>query len=247
MYLRILLVSLFFFITIPFQVWSSDTLPGLTKEMAAEFLREIEGEVLSVKPSEIPEFSQVAMKMQGQVIPLYLHNSGIYLFSGNVINLQQRKNLTEEHFRQLNPVALDQIPLDDALSLGSSTAPQQVIVFTDPDCPFCSQLHNVLVEAVKDHPEVVFHIKLTPLKKSSYQTAKSIVCNQSMEQLELAFSGTTIAVTECESDAVDKNIALAKSLGIRGTPTLVLPNGQVAPGYRPLNELLKLIEENKVQ
>ncbi|MBN1958069.1 MAG: DsbC family protein [Desulfuromonadales bacterium] len=247
MFLRILLTVSLLLLTIPAQLWSSDVAPGLTQDMAAEFLREIEGEVISVEPSEIPGFSRVGMKIQGQVIPLYLHNSGSYLFSGNVIDLKHRKNLTEEHFRQLNPVALDQIPLDDALSLGSPTATIQVIVFTDPDCPFCSQLHHVISRIVEERPDIVFHIKLTPLKESSYQTAKSIVCNKSMDQLELAFSGAPVPVSECASDAIDNNLTLAKELGIHGTPTLVLPNGQLAPGYRPQEELLKLIEENKAQ
>ena len=227
-------------------VWASEQTAEMTQATAAQILQDIQGEVVSVEPSEIPGFYRVAMKIQDKVIPLYLDNSGTFLISGNIIDLKQRKNLTEEHFRQLNPAALDKIPLDDALTLGAADAPTQIIVFTDPHCPFCSQLHQVLLEAVKADPKLAFRIKLLALKQGSYEIAKSIICNRSLEQLEMAFSGATVPVTDCETDAINNNLALAQSLGINGTPTLILPNGQIAPGYRPLDELQKLIEENSV-
>lgn len=228
-------------------VWATGQTIEMTEATAAQILQDIQGEVVSVELSEIPGFYQVAMKMQGKVIPLYLDNSGTFLISGNIIDLKQRKNLTEEHFRQLNPVALDKIPLDDVLTLGAAEAPQQIIVFTDPHCPFCSQLHQVLLGAVKANPKLAFRIKLLPLKQGSYQIARTIICNRSLEQLEMAFSGATVPVTDCETETINNNLTLAQNLGINGTPTLILPNGQIAPGYYPLDELLKLIEENKAQ
>lgn len=223
---------------------ASENKDPMSVERAKTLLNGIDGQVISVKESDIPGFSRIGMKMKDQIVPLYLDDSGRFLFSGNVIDLKQRKNLTEEHFRQLNPIDHEQIPLNNALTLGRSDAPQQTIVFTDPDCPFCSKLHKVLLEAVDVNSDLAFQIMVTPLKQSSYQTAKTILCNQSLEQLEQAFSGASLTVTECDSNTVDDNIALARALGIQGTPTLILPNGQLKPGYRPLDELLKLISNN---
>ncbi|NOR49752.1 MAG: hypothetical protein GQ530_01800 [Desulfuromonadales bacterium] len=39
---------------------------------------------------------------------------------------------------------------------------------------------------------------------------------------------------------------MAQSLGIRSPPTLILPNGQIAPGYKSLEALLDLIDMSKV-
>lgn len=226
-------------------VLHADQSSALTLKQATDYLHEIEGEVVSVDTAEIPGFTRVGMSMNGQIIPLYLDNSGTYLLSGNIIDLKGRKNLTEELFRQLNPIDITQIPLDDALILGRPDAPQRTIVFTDPDCPYCSKLHKVLVEAVKTNPDLSFFIKVTALKKSSHAVAKTILCNRSLEQLEQAFSGITPPAAECETDQVDANIALAQELGIRGTPTLLLPNGSLHPGYRPLDGLLTLIRANQ--
>ncbi|MCK5912567.1 MAG: DsbC family protein [Desulfuromusa sp.] len=220
-------------------------LQPLTKAAAIEALRGIQGEVISVDPAEAPGLYRVAMRMQGKVIPIYLDASGSYLFTGNVIRLKDRKNLTEADYQQLNPIDTSNIPLDDALTLGSPDATQQIIVFTDPHCPYCSKLHKVLHEAVKVNPDLAFHTKLIPLKKSSKKISQTIICNKSMEQLEMAFSGQSLPEPSCETDAIEENLKLAQKLGIRGTPTLVLPNGKISPGYRPLDELLKLISENQ--
>jgi thiol:disulfide interchange protein DsbC len=217
----------------------------LTKAAAIEALQGIQGEIISVEPAEVPGLYRVAMKMQGRIIPIYLDASGSYLFSGNIIRIKDRKNLTEAYAQQLNPVDFASIPLDEGLTLGNPDATKQVIVFTDPHCPYCSKLHKVLHEAVKANPDLAFHIKLIPFKQSSKNVARTIVCNKSMEQLDLAFSGQSLPDTSCEADIIEKNLALAQKLGIHGTPTLILPNGQVSSGYRPLEELLKLIEENK--
>lgn len=218
----------------------------LTKAAATKALQGIQGEVLSVEPAEVPGLYQVAMRMQGKTVPIYLDASGSYLFTGNIIRLKDRKNLTEAHYQQLNPVDISNIPLDDGLTLGNPDATQQILVFTDPHCPYCTKLHKVLHEAVKTNPDLAFHTKLIPFKKSSKEISKTIICNKSMEQLEMAFSGQSLPEPDCETNVIEENLKIAQKLGIRGTPTLILPNGKISPGYRNLKELLKLIEDNRV-
>ena len=251
--MRLVLPFLMLFILSAFPTYAAST-PGnsgdqkevqvLTKEGAIKALQGIQGEVISVTPAEIPGLFRVAMKMQGKIIPIYLDASGSYLITGNVIRIKDRRNLTQAYFQKLNPVDTSTIPLEDALILGNPEASQKVIVFTDPHCPHCSKLHNVLHEAVKANPDLVFYIKLLAFKQSSRKISQTILCNKSMQQLEMAYSGQALPEPECKSDIVEKNLALAQKLGIRGTPTVILPNGQLSSGYRPLKDLLKLIAEN---
>lgn len=217
----------------------------LTKAAATEALQGIQGEVISVEPAEFPGLYRVAMRMQGKVVPIYLDASGSYLFTGSIIRIKDRKNLTEAHYQKLNPVDTASIPREDGLTLGNPNATQQIFVFTDPHCPFCIKLHKVLKEAVKVNHDLAFHTKLIPLQ-SPEKIIRTIICNKSMEQLEMAFSGQTLPEPNCETDAVKENSKLAQKLGIHGTPTLILPNGFISPGYRSLEQLLELIEENRV-
>ena len=247
--MRPALLLLIFLLTPPLVFAASNSTTSsqtvLTKESAIKALNGIQGEVLSVDPAEIPGLYLVTMKMQGRVVPIYLDGSGSYLFTGNVIRLKDRKNLTDAHYQRLNPVDISMIPLEDALIVGSPEATQHIIVFTDPHCPYCSKLHKVLQEAVKKNPDLAFYNKLIPLKPSSKQITQTILCNKSLEQLEQAFAGKSLPEPSCKTDTIENNLKLAQQLGIHGTPTLILPNGQVAPGYKPLDELLTLIEESK--
>ena len=44
--------------------------------------------------------------------------------------------------QQPRKVDISKIPLGDSITLGAAAAKKKVIVFTDPDCPFCRQLHD---------------------------------------------------------------------------------------------------------
>jgi thiol:disulfide interchange protein DsbC len=215
----------------------------LTKTEAKEIFTGFQGELLSVQQAEMPGFWEIGMKVNNQNVPIYLDYSKSYMVSGNIIRLKDRKNLTEESYRKLNPVDLTRIPTDDALLLGNPEAEKKIIVFTDPHCPYCIKLHDVMKEAVAKRSDLLFQIKLMPIKPSSKKIAETIACNKSMEQLEAAFAKQEIPKTSCENNAIEQNLAVAKSLGIRSTPTLILPNGQIAPGYKPLDALLKVIDQ----
>ncbi len=216
---------------------------ALSKEEAKSIFKDIRGDVKSVDFAEVPGLWRIEMEMQNKIIPLYLDFSKSYLITGNVIRINDRKNLTEERIRKLNPIDLKQIPLDDALQLGNPNADTRIIVFTDPHCPYCSKLHQELKKVVAKRPDLLFLIKLLPIKESSLAISKTIICNNSLEQLDDAFAGKSLPEPNCNSTDIDQTISLARELGIRSTPTLVLPNGQLAPGYKKLDRLLELIDQ----
>jgi thiol:disulfide interchange protein DsbC len=63
--------------------------------------------------------------------------------------------------------------------------------------------------------------------------------------LDDAFSGKDIPPPSCETTQIDENIRLAESLGITGTPTLILENGMVIPGFLESEKLLEIIDSIK--
>ncbi len=215
----------------------------LTKAEAKKIFTGFQGELLSVQQAKMPGFWEIGMKVNNQNVPIYLDYSKSYMVSGNIIRLKDRKNLTEESYRKLNPVDLSRFPIDDALLLGNPEAEKKIVVFTDPHCPYCVKLHDVMKEAVAKRSDLLFQIKLMPIKTSSKKIAETIACTKSMEQLEAAFAKQEIPEASCENNSIEQNLAVAKSLGIRSTPTLILPNGQIASGYKPLDALLKAIDQ----
>lgn len=98
---------------------------------------------------------------------------------------------------------------------------------------------------IEKRNDIVFYIKLYPLPfhKDAYGKSKSIVCKKSLALLEDAFAKKPLPEAKCETTVLDDNIELAKKLGIRGTPAIILPNGSVIPGYKDADSLISLIDK----
>lgn len=202
-----------------------------------------------VEFAEIPGLWVAEVEKDQKKLPVYIDFSKQYMIAGNVIRLNDKENLTSQRSARMNKIDVGRIPLQDALLLGKSSAKTKVIVFTDPECPYCKRLHTELKEVVRRDPNIAFLIKLFPLKMhpNAYETSKSIICNKSMELLEVSFAGKPVPPASCDTAVVDQTLALVGELGIRSTPTLVLPDGLVVPGYKKAEALLVLIGENVAQ
>src|SRR5690606_38691540 len=121
-------------------------------------------EVLNVGFSEMPGVWEVEVQKDRKRFPVYIDFSKSFVIAGNIIRIQDGENVTQRRTAELNRVDVSRIPLDDALLLGKSDARTQVIVFTDPECPYCKKLHADLKEVVRRRPDIAFLIKLFPLK-----------------------------------------------------------------------------------
>jgi thiol:disulfide interchange protein DsbC len=216
---------------------------SLDQKEAGTILGGLVDKVNKVEFAEIPGMWLVEVEKGPNKLPVYIDFSKKYVLTGSVIRLADKGDVTQERFARMNKVDMKRIPLDDVLLLGSKNARTRVVVFTDPECPFCIKLHDELKTVIRRDPDIAFLIKLYPLKMhpNAYGTAKSIVCARSLEFLELSFAGKPVPPAACETSVVDQTIALAPDLGIQSTPTLVLPSGLLLPGYKSADELLKRI------
>ena len=219
---------------------------SITMAETEQLLDGMVDKVNSVEFAELPGMWVAEVEKNQKKLPVYIDFSKQYLVSGNVIRLNDKENLTLQRSVRMNSIDVSKIPLSDALLLGKPSAKTRVIVFTDPECPYCRKLHEELKEVIRRDPEVAFLIKLFPLKMhpNAYDISKSIVCNNSMEYLELSFAGRPVPAPNCNSPVVDQTIALLAELGIHSTPTLVMPDGRVLPGYRKAEAILTIIGEN---
>ncbi|MDW7709719.1 MAG: DsbC family protein [Deferrisomatales bacterium] len=217
---------------------------NLTTQEAAELLRPLVDAVLDVRPSRLPGFWDVDVERQGQKLPVSLDYGRRFLVTGDVIDLQTMESVTRERMVDLHRVDVSRIPLDDAIVIGDPKAPVKIVVFDDPECPFCQKIHPEMKKAAAQRPEVAFFIKMFPLKMhpDAARKARSIICSGSAQMLEDSLAGRPIPDPTCETDQVEKNEALARELGISSTPTLVFPDGRVLPGYKTAERILALLD-----
>jgi thiol:disulfide interchange protein DsbC len=203
--------------------------------------------VLYVKKSPLAGICEVAIEIGGQTNIFYFDIAKTHLFFGNLVEMKTMTNRTAQSVAEIQDkkrIDISKISLTAAIVLGDLKAEKKVIIFTDPDCPYCSSLHNVMKQIIATRKDIAFYIKMYPLEfhKDAYWKSKSIVCNNSLQLLQDCFDKKEIAKTDCKTEEVDNNIKLAKSLGITGTPTIILPDGRLRIGAMPEAELIKLID-----
>jgi thiol:disulfide interchange protein DsbC len=203
--------------------------------------------ILYIKKSPLTGICEVALDNGGQPNIFYIDIAKTHLFFGNLVEMKTMANLTAQSAMEIqNKKRIDtsKIPLTSALVLGDLKAEKKVIIFTDPDCPYCSNLHKIIKQISDKRKDITFYIKMYPLPfhKDAYWKSKSIVCNNSLQLLQDCFDKKEIAKTDCKTDEVDDTIKLAKSFGIDGTPAIILPDGRLRMGALPEEELIKLID-----
>lgn len=225
---------------------------SVNRDEVARLLKGRVSEVLDVKRSEVPGLWDVEAVYNGQKLPYYLDFSKSYLISGNVIKLKSNENVTQKNFVQMNKVDYAKIPLDDALVLGDAAAKHKIIVFDDPECTYCGKLHPEMKKAVEQRPDIAFLIKMFPLAMHPHAKSKAqtIICTKlkgenakSLELLEESLAKKSLAAPDCDTDVADKNIALAKELYIASTPTLIMPDGRVLPGFKTADQIISSLQD----
>ena len=216
---------------------------SLDEKEAAGLLTGLVDKIHKVEFSQVPGLWKVDVEGKGQRGIIYIDFSKDYTLSGRIIRLDDWTEVVEGVSAEPRRADPADVPLADAILLGSREATTKVIVFTDPKCPYCRKLHEELGKIIVEKPDIAFYMKLFPLAShpESYGIAKAVICDNSLSLLEESFAGKKVPEPSCETDAVDKNVELAKKLGITSTPTLILPDGRILAGFKPAEKLIEIL------
>ena len=203
------------------------------------------GTVTEIKSSPIKGVWQIDVDAgEGKRGALYLDFSKKFLVAGQIVPVE---NLGKQ--QPPKKVDASKIPLGDAIVVGHKDAAKKVIVFTDPDCPYCRELHKIIKQVIEKRHDIAFELILNPLPmhKEAYKKAQAIQCSKSLEMLDDGFSGKAVPEPPagCTADVIEKNKALAKTFEFTGTPTMVRDDGTVLFGYLPEEKLLEWIDKKQ--
>jgi thiol:disulfide interchange protein DsbC len=107
----------------------------LNRDEAQSLLKEIypDLKVLAINHSPAKSVWEVYLESRGRAGIVYVDFSKKFVFSGSLISIAERKNLSQDRISQLRRFDVSQIPLGDALVMGDEKAPIRVVVFDDPD------------------------------------------------------------------------------------------------------------------
>ena len=169
---------------------------------------------------------------------VYTDTRGKYLLVGAIYDSDSKTNLTEERQRELNRVAVTDLPLDKAIVKVKGNGARKLVVFSDPDCPFCAQLEKTL-KAVDNTTVYTFLFPIDQLHPDAARKARMIWCAPDrVKAWDAHYDSATLPDNAGDCDnPVAMTQALGARLKINATPTLIFADGSMVPGALPPERL----------
>lgn len=200
--------------------------------------------VTEIKPSPLPGLYQVT----APPMVFYMSKDARYVINGDIVDLQKQKNLSEHARAAAKLSAINQVSEKDMIIFAPKKVKHVVTVFTDLDCGYCRKLHSEMAQYNKLGIEIRYlAYPRAGIGSASYKKAVAVWCAKDRKSaMTAAKSGINIEQKNCDNP-VEKEFDLGQELGVNGTPTLVLENGQIFPGYAPPDKLIQVLDQIKPQ
>ncbi|MBK4737876.1 DsbC family protein [Noviherbaspirillum pedocola] len=192
----------------------------------------------NIEKSQLPGVFEVTM---GKNIA-YTDKDGRYFLFGSVYDMQTRQDLTAPKREALNKIDVSKLPLADAIVTKRGNGARTIYLFSDPDCPFCKRLEPELAK-VDNVTIYTFLFPIDSLHPDARNKAESIWCSKdrSASWSSAMITGQLPESKKC-ANPVERNVALAEKLNIRGTPYLMSADGRSLPGAAPAEKINAWLE-----
>lgn len=195
-----------------------------------------------ITPTPLKNLYQVTL---GPMV-VYMSGDGQYLITGKIIDLKNRVDLTAQAKEKAVKEALAKVPERSMIIYPAKGEQKHVItVFTDIDCPYCHKLHKEIPKLNAAGVTVRYlSYPRAGIGSNSYQKAVSVWCAADRgKAMDQAIQGK-ITPKNCEN-TVANQYQLAQTFEVTGTPTIILDNGRVIPGYVPAEKLIQVLNQGK--
>lgn len=216
---------------------STDTQLDAVRQSISERFPRIQPE--SVKRSVVPGMYEIR---QG-VLVAYVSEDGRYLVQGNVIDLETDVDLTEQSVAQGRRDLMQDLDVE-AIVFSPDQPKHTITVFTDIDCTFCRKLHR----EIASYNDAGISVQYLMYPRSgpntrSWEKAEEVWCSaDQLDAMTRAKNDQALPAATCDASAIMSHFQAGLSVGLSGTPAIVLENGILISGYLPAADLLARLE-----
>jgi thiol:disulfide interchange protein DsbC len=179
----------------------------------------------------------------------YVDERANFLVNGNAFDLRTQENLTESRKEDVLRVDFKALPLELAVKTVRGDGSRQLVVFEDPNCPYCKRFERQMLGL----PNATVYTFLYPILSrdpkapdDSYPKSKSIWCapdRVAAWELVMIEGQRLRPAPEACKHPLEQILDLGQKLHVSGTPTLIFADGRRAPGLIPLEKIEKMFAE----
>ena len=195
------------------------------------------------KDLKITQYDSQLIEINLGTKTLFASSDGKYIFAGAIIDTYSKTNIVELKEKQNRKFKLDNLSKNMQLKFPSTTEEQHIItLFTDIDCGYCRQFHKQIPELNAKGISVNYiMLPRAGLNSPSFDKTNSVLCSDNPQHnMTLAMNNQFSANNACKS-SLKQQLALASEFGINSTPTIILPDGSITPGYLTSEQLTQIL------
>ena len=212
----------------------ADDIPPVVLTVAASLIPDTEPD--RVEPAPVAGFYQAIFGTR----VVYLSADGRYLLYGDLIDIDKNLNLTEDARRSGRRKVIEGLDEAGMVVFAPQDVETRITVFTDTSCGYCVKLHQEIAETLAGGVKVRYlAFPRAGVNSPTFETLVSVWCADNPQQaMTDAKMGIAIETKTCQTQ-IGRHLEAAELVGVRGTPTIVLEDGTVIPGYVPAGELVE--------
>ena len=176
---------------------------------------------------------------------LYVSVDFKYVFAGDVISLDNGAPSSLNELYQAKLVKQVMSLLEDTRTINFTAENEKhlIKVFTDISCGYCRLLHSQIDDYLALGISIEYYgFPRDGLQTQVFEDMQSAWCSDDPKlSITKLKAGDDVDEKTCQNP-IQMHYEYGKLLGITGTPSIFLSNGQKLSGYIPASELIKIIE-----
>lgn len=176
---------------------------------------------------------------------LYVSNDFKYVFAGDVISLDNGAPSSLNELYQAKLVKQVMSLLEDSRTINFTAENEKhlIKVFTDISCGYCRLLHSQIDDYLALGISIEYYgFPRDGLQTQVFEDMQSAWCSDDPKlSITKLKAGDDVEKKTCQNP-IQMHYEYGQLLGITGTPSIFLSNGQKLSGYIPASELIKIIE-----
>ena len=172
----------------------------------------------------------------------YTDEKMTFFIIGELIDTKTSLNVTEQRFRKLTALNLKQLPPPEmAIKRVKGDGSRQLIVFSDPMCPYCRRIEQEFAKLTN----VTIYLFPYPIEKrfpGTTELSKAIWCSPDRGKAwdEWMLKGVKPTIKGTCPTPIEDIDKIGSKLSIEVTPTVIFPDGA------PMNGMVSAADINRL-